>query len=352
MDTTKLTDTLKIVANVHRANIMRCLHLRGRLGFSEMMEQLGLDTKADCGTFGYHLSELQRSGVLQRDRKGFYSLTELGERVWSAMEQIDQKIGQNIRSQGEESVSITRFREEDIPDVVRWTHEEQGDDAPVELVEAVMRHNHFVDGPFGDFLGEELRMHSYIARSVPGGEILGWIGGYTYFDPYGGGYPLYGEERLTLFVREPALASGCDKELVFSLLFKKMTSIADKNRYNLWYESWIQVNEKEHELKTFKDLGLHPHVWPKSRRVCYRTPDWMTEHTLRRLKAEGFNPDLIDLVGTTGAFSKQKAQTSTKMESQHLEEQIQKLLERGIISEHEEGWVLAEKYQTPYLEAH
>lgn len=347
MDTRKLADMLKILANVHRANIMRFLHEKGRSGFVDIMEQLGLDPKADCGTFGYHLSELQKTGVLRRDSKGLYSLTELGNKIWLSMQQIDHQIGNELPSFGEDKISITRFREQDIPDLVRWFHEEKGEAAPVELVEAVTRYNHFVDGPFGSFLGQELRTHSFIARSIPDGEVFGFIRGFTYFDPDGGGRPLYGEQRLTLFVREPALSSDCDKELLFSLLFREMVKVADENGYHLQYESWIQVDEKQYEIETFKDLGLKTIDVPKTRRVWYRPPDWLTEYTLRRLKIEGYNGKLIDLIAIAEPFKKKTALARTSMKLEVLKEQLQKLVEKGVVSETVKGWRLSEKYQVP-----
>jgi len=192
-------------------------------------------------------------------------------------------------------------------------------------------------------LPPNLRVHSILARSIPGGEILGFMRGFTMFNPDFPGTPRYGEKRLLLSLREPALAKNCDKELVFSLLFKEMVKIANENRYHIMYESWIEVNEKEHELKTFKDLGLRTMVWPKSRRVTYQTPDWLKEHTLGKLKTEGFDAKLLDLLEPGKPISYSSIRSRGK--KANLQEQIEKLKERGIITEEENSLRLADKYQ-------
>ena len=113
MDAKKMADTFKMLASPHRVNIMRFLHNKGKSGFVDMMEGMGLDPKVDCGNFGYHLSELGKAGVVRRNKKGLYTITPVGEKIWSSMHQLVEEV-EDTMDQGEQTVSISEFGEQDV----------------------------------------------------------------------------------------------------------------------------------------------------------------------------------------------------------------------------------------------
>lgn len=342
----EMADTFKMLANPHRVNIVRFLYNEGRSGFVEMMEGLGLDPKADCGNFGYHLSELGKAGIVTRNRKGLYTITPVGERIWSLMSQLVEEVGDTMGGEG--TVSVTEFEEQDIADYAKFINQRVDRDAAVPFVEDVARYNHWVNGPYGSFDGLELRAYSYIARSVPDGEVVGLTLGHTFFNP-NPGYALYGEKRLTLRVKMISLSPDCDEGAVFSLLVREMVKVADKHGYHLMLYLSPEMSEEEYVKETMRDHGLALGRQPWGNFVAWLHPKgWLAENTFRRLKTrEGFNKDLVDLIAEGERIDLEKVSEKLGIERDILEKQILKLEERGILSQVEGGWELSEKYRKP-----
>jgi len=150
VDLNRIVSILKILANPHRASIVRVLHEKGRCSFAEIMQEIGLDPKRDCGVFGYNLAALIKAHVVRRSHRGLYSLTERGETIWSLIQQVSLAAEESPELE-ESSVAITRFGEEDIDDYARFMGRRIDRDPSQRQVETIARHNYFVDGSYGSF---------------------------------------------------------------------------------------------------------------------------------------------------------------------------------------------------------
>lgn len=70
--TGSISDILYCISNGMRRSILNSLAEHQGLSFSELMDRCGLNPKYDTtGTFTYHLSELNRIGVLRKDESGY-----------------------------------------------------------------------------------------------------------------------------------------------------------------------------------------------------------------------------------------------------------------------------------------
>jgi hypothetical protein len=200
-----------------------------------------------------------------------------------------------------------------------------------------------LDGIYGSFDDIELRTHSYIARQIPGGEIVGLVFGHTYFDPTPG-YPLYGERKLTLKIQGYNLDPDVDRENVLSLLLGKLVKVADANDYRFEMMAW---NPEDYEMDVYRGLGLKPFELPRIVKMVRSRIGWLKEHTMRQLKVEGFNEKIIDMIETGELFTTEQVANQSGLEYFDAAEQISKLLNRRIIVKKKKGLVLSQKYQTP-----
>ena len=74
-----------------RIQILRLLHSRGPLSYSEIMGPLNLDPSHDAGKFAYHLRGIVGAGLIDVDRDTRkYRLTDLGRLVTEFSWNIDE----------------------------------------------------------------------------------------------------------------------------------------------------------------------------------------------------------------------------------------------------------------------
>ncbi|HYB92702.1 MAG TPA: anaerobic ribonucleoside-triphosphate reductase [archaeon] len=73
-----------------RIQIVRLIHTKGPLSYSEIMEALQLDPSRDAGKFAYHLRSILQAGLIDVDRETRkYILTDLGRMVVSFSHDIE-----------------------------------------------------------------------------------------------------------------------------------------------------------------------------------------------------------------------------------------------------------------------
>jgi hypothetical protein len=91
-------------------------HGRGR--FTQLAEATGYDPVYQCGSFYYHLSKLEETGMVERDRES-YTLTEKGRRtnqlIGEAVSMSRGKKKEEQRILEADRILVREFSEEDIP---------------------------------------------------------------------------------------------------------------------------------------------------------------------------------------------------------------------------------------------
>ena len=84
-------DILYCISNGMRRSILNSLVNHQGLSFSKLMARCGLSPKYDTtGTFTYHLSELNKIGVLERCESG-YRLTRMGNRIYEIVRLLERE---------------------------------------------------------------------------------------------------------------------------------------------------------------------------------------------------------------------------------------------------------------------
>ncbi|MEM2904305.1 MAG: anaerobic ribonucleoside-triphosphate reductase [Candidatus Bathyarchaeia archaeon] len=74
-----------------RLEILRLLHLRGPMTYSEIMQKMGLDPEKQTGRFAYHLRSVQRARLVEADRRTRkYRLTEMGVKLVEFAQELDE----------------------------------------------------------------------------------------------------------------------------------------------------------------------------------------------------------------------------------------------------------------------
>lgn len=93
--------TLSAISNLTRVEIVKALSRRGSLSFTEIMRELGMDSKAETGKFAYHVHQLMEADLINVDPStGNYRLTRLGRSVvdflWSLEDHIRLRSGRML----------------------------------------------------------------------------------------------------------------------------------------------------------------------------------------------------------------------------------------------------------------
>ncbi|MEM3953261.1 MAG: helix-turn-helix domain-containing protein, partial [Nitrososphaerota archaeon] len=88
-----LDSVLECLASPIRLEILKLLSKK-KLGYIELMENLGLDKNRDAGKFSYHLKKLQTSGLIELDKdSGKYVISREGLVVLDFLEKLEKNLG-------------------------------------------------------------------------------------------------------------------------------------------------------------------------------------------------------------------------------------------------------------------
>ena len=81
-----------VMASPSRIDILRILHTRGMMSYSDLKTLAGFRSKRESGKFAYHLRKLSRQSLVALNRsEKRYALTNLGKLVLSLAKQIEER---------------------------------------------------------------------------------------------------------------------------------------------------------------------------------------------------------------------------------------------------------------------